>query len=266
MHRSGIAIMVSLMFVSLALLFSATFFIFLNSMLNSQKKEYGLIQKNLLYLDSLQMLKSSKELLNNSFLPKDYIAKFDGLELSSKDTKIDIHLSSAQSKINFNQYREANITDLQFDKFLKSLLSRYGVTKPEYFFELLNSKSDEPDYSNDSFYGFAHFSKLLELYCAATGDLSVKNIPWNELFVFVPKEMGGFVDCEMISPVLKEELSRQYGPKSISCDATGGFQVKKADVSGSYQILVEMAFETNGASEKLKYYFDMKTENVYVIE
>lgn len=283
MNKKGVATLISLMFVVLAILFSTVFFGFLNSSLDGQKQEYALVQKNLLYLDSLAMLKNSKQILGDSFSPAEYIARFDGLSIASKDTNITIRLSSAHSKINFNNYREANQTNAEFDKFLKNLLASYNVANADYFLKLLdNSKSDDTniskplekislhdiDYKNGYFCGYEHFAKLLSFYQKTTKDLAARSVPWRELFIFAPRGVGDYIDCETVTPVLALELSKQYQVSAGDCKAKQSvfFKIKKGDSKESYYILVDIAFDINGAKESIKYYYDLKSERVHVIE
>ncbi len=282
-NKRGVATLISLMFVVLAILFSTVFFGFLNSSLDGQKQEYALVQKNLLYLDSLAMLKNSKQILGNSFSPAEYIARFDGLAIASKDTNITIRLGSAHSKINFNNYREANQTNAEFDKFLKNLLVRYNVADANYLLKLIeNSKSDDTnaskpvekislhdiDYKNGYFCGYEHFTKLLNFYQKTTKDLAARSVPWQELFIFAPRGVGDFIDCETVAPALSLELLRQYQINASECKEVEPkyFKIKGGSSKESYYILVDIAFDINGAKERIKYYYDLKSERVHIIE
>ena len=283
MNKKGVATIFSLIFVTLAILFAVSFFKLINSSVDIQKKEFAIIQKNLLYLDSLVMLKNSKAILSQHYTPKEYIEKFNRLSIAKENIKIDARLSSAHSRLNINNYREANKSDKEFEGFFKNLLAGYGVAHIDFFWELLEaSKSDdanqttqfgkislqESDFQNGIFSGFEHFRKVLDYYKKVTMDESAQKIPWNDLFIFAPTGVAQFVDCELISPALSSEVHRQFGIIANECKESGEqkFKIKRGDSKESYYILVEIWFDVNGAKERLKYYYDLKSERAHIIE
>lgn len=282
-NKKGVATIVSLMFVTLAILFSVSFFKLLSSSVDGQKKEFAIVQKNLLYLDSLTMLKNSKMILGGAYTPKEYIERFDKLSISKEGIKIDVNLSSAHSKLNFNNYRDQNKSDKAFEGFFKNLLANYGVANIDFFWELLEaSKTDEanatkpfgkislyePNFQNGAFEGYPHFKGVLDYYKKVTKDESPYKIPWQELFIFAPQGVAEFVDCEFTSPLLSSEIYRQFGVFANDCKEDGAqkFKIKKGDSKENYYILVGITFDADGAKEKIKYYYDLKSERAYIIE
>jgi len=61
---------------------------------------------------------------------------------------------------------------------------------------------------------------------------------------------------------------RQYQINASECKEVEPkyFKIKGGSSKESYYILVDIAFDINGAKERIKYYYDLKSERVHIIE
>ncbi|WP_373035045.1 hypothetical protein [Sulfurimonas sp.] len=193
--RKAVVLFVTLM---LMLLLLSIVSVFLNKTKESKDdvtSSFAMIQTNFIMHNLFKYLKTIK--FNEETI---HYTSMTPIPLNIGQSNLILKLNSAQRYININAFVNSAIKDnLINDKFIL-LLTKYKLKEPYFFLDLLkdtvdndkesrNSKNSEiikayPIFRNSKIYNQTHLDKIIDFYFEKTGDATIYNVPFSEIFSF----------------------------------------------------------------------------------
>lgn len=214
--RDGVVLFVTLMMI---LLLMSIVTVFLNQTKESKDKVttmFAMNQTNAVMYNLLNYIKTVE--LDEYAI---YFASQFPIPLNLGRSNVLLRLKSDQTKINLNGFIGASMTDnLIHDRFILLLL-RYKLQEPEYFLDLLKDTVDEdidsrnstpseivlehPIFKNLKIYNKIHLEQIIEYYYKETGDVSIYNVPFDDLFTFTQAPIDlNFISLELMEIIFED--------------------------------------------------------------
>lgn len=202
-QKKGIALLVTLFFITLISLSVGIGFKYIKSATKSVKVEKNLLQNFVIVDDVVTILKNAPELqdLNSSEDFAQFLNETSVIPFQSKGFDIVINLSSARSKINPNIFKDTKILE-NFKIFLQN-----SMVNPEYANMLADLVSgmkanssynsnifdEHPELYRDGIVSFDELDTLNDIYKQKYHDNDIDKLDMQELF-YIDSEGNGSID------------------------------------------------------------------------
>lgn len=206
MHKKGIALLITLLFVIAITLSIGIGLKQVKSASTEVQNETFMLQTSMILDDVLRLLQTSKELdmisgdakveILNMFLSQSAF-----IPLEASDVKISLEIFSARGKLNLNALVDSNITNTEISMqridSLKYYLNNYNINLAygDILLDLLGGVKEDMSYNTDIFnekpYLFrdyitsaSHLNEVNDFYMKTYHDNNLKNVNFEKLFYF----------------------------------------------------------------------------------
>ncbi|MDF1877755.1 hypothetical protein JHD47_07990 [Sulfurimonas sp. SAG-AH-194-L11] len=287
MHRarSGIALLITLMFVIVITVAIGYGLKQVNDATKVVKEEKFLYQSNLLIEDILNILKNSRELQaaveNNSISEFNLLlTQASFIPFEYKGVEILLHLKSARAK--FNPAMLNNIRS----EYLKQYLSNYNINTQ--YVEILRDNiggfkadnsynstifDENPYLFRDYIASAKHLAIINEYYTRENNDNSLENINFNKLFYY-SKDTNMSIDVNYATPEVWEFMLGCSRTKAELLSAGGGYYSADEELNLNEDELqrldnfkrsflepiveIELEISVNGENTTMSFEYDIK--------
>jgi len=284
MKKKAIILLITIGFITLmSALILVSVSIFERSFSNVQNLE-DRNRFNVLFSDIVAILNKKVKDIKSSEDLDNFLGVYPPFSDSKSNLYVSIEIEPKVNRININNLYYKHKPDFIIKAFLERLFLRYDVADGDLLYRLFldtidNDESERGaqteivlkdfDFRNGKIENKKHLDKILDYYVSLTGDKSVKNIPWDRLIFFGPRDKKYILDCDRMPMELVEVL---FGERmNITCQ-----DIKKMGISAfnyspfkkgvDYPVTCRVSFLFGEKEQKVEFDYDIKTHKVSNIE